>query len=44
VIALVLKIRRNPSNATIPIIQTSIPYAVPQPVKTKKGKVVGFTV
>lgn len=42
--ALVLKIRRNPTNATIPIIQTSIPYTALQPVQTKKKKVVGFTV
>ncbi len=44
VLALVLKIRKNPNNATVPIIQTSIPYAVAQQVKTKKGAVVGITV
>jgi hypothetical protein len=42
--ALVLKIRRNPGNANVPIIQTSIPYTVTQPQVTKKGVTVGFTV
>lgn len=44
VMALVLKLRRNPGNANIPIIQTAIPYTQAQQVKTKKGKVLGFTV
>jgi hypothetical protein len=41
--ALVLKIRRNPANANVPIIQTSIPYTAAQPV-TKKGTAIGFKV
>ncbi len=44
VLALVLKIRKNPSNATLPIIQTSIPYSAYQQEQTKKGKAVGFKV
>ncbi len=41
--ALVLKIRKNPSNANIPIIQTAIPNTAAQPVANKKGPI-GFKV
>jgi hypothetical protein len=44
VLALVLKLRRNPNNAQVPIIQTAIPYTNHQQEKTKKGKVLGFKI
>ena len=42
--ALVLKIRKNPGNANVPIIQTSIPYTAYQTLATKKGVALGFKI
>jgi len=42
--ALVLKIRKNPGNANVPIIQTSIPYTANQTLATKKGVALGFKI
>jgi hypothetical protein len=42
--ALVLKIRKNPGNANVPIIQTSIPHTAFQTLATKKGAVLGFKI
>ena len=39
VLAMSLKIRRNPNNASIPIIQTAIPMTAALPVKNKKGAI-----
>ncbi|TVQ88566.1 MAG: hypothetical protein EA400_08610 [Chromatiaceae bacterium] len=44
VIAFFLKLRRNPNNGQIPIIQTAVPHTTALQIKTKKGKLLGCTV
>jgi hypothetical protein len=43
VVSMSLKVRRNPGNASIPIIQTAIPMTAALAVKNKKGAI-GLTV
>jgi hypothetical protein len=42
VVAFFLKIRPNPGNRDVPIIQTCVPHAAPLQLVTKKGAVKGF--
>lgn len=42
VVAFFLKIRPNPTNKDIPIIQTCVPHIAPLQLTTKKGATLGF--